>query len=125
MNYIETPNAPAPGGHYSQAVVANGFVFVAGQLPIGGDGKVVSGSAGEQLRVAFGNTVAILAAAGAGVSDIVNATLFVQDIALWPEVNATYSELLGEHRPARTVAVSPQLHFGALVEIQVTAVAPG
>ncbi|GGO53952.1 2-iminobutanoate/2-iminopropanoate deaminase [Roseovarius pacificus] len=125
MKYIETPNAPAPGGHYSQAVAVNGFIFLAGQLPIAGDGEDVPSDAGGQLRLVFANIEAILKAAGAGISDIVNATIFVKDISLWPEINAAYAEILGDHRPARTVAVSPQLHFDALVEVQIVAAAPG
>jgi 2-iminobutanoate/2-iminopropanoate deaminase len=125
MEFIETANAPAPGGHYSQAVVANGFIFVAGQLPIARDGGVMPPDAGGQLKLAFANAKSILEAAGAGLRDIVSATVYVRDIALWPEINKAYSEILGDHRPARTVAVSPQLHYDALVEIQLVAVERG
>lgn len=124
MDFIETANAPAPGGHYSQAVVANGFIFVAGQLPIPREGDAVPADAGGQLELAFANAEAILEAAGAGLSDVVSATIYVSDIALWPAINAAYATILGDHRPARTVAVSPQLHYEALVEVQLVALAP-
>jgi 2-iminobutanoate/2-iminopropanoate deaminase len=104
MQYVRSDLAPQPRGHYSQAVTANGFVFVAGQLPLGSDD-------------------AVLEAAGSGLRKLVSVTVYVTDIADWPVVNRIYAEMLGDHRPARTVAVSPQLHFGCLVEIQAIAIA--
>ena len=123
MNFVSTSEAPAAGGHYSQAVVANGFVFVAGQLPIRPGGGIPEGVE-AQTRQALGNVAAILKAAGSGLDKIVSATIYVSDIAHWPEVNRVYAEVLGAHKPARTVAVSPQLHFGALIEAQIIALAP-
>ena len=123
MNFVSTSEAPAAGGHYSQAVVANGFVFVAGQLPIRPGGGIPEGVE-AQTRQALGNVAAILKAAGSGLDKIVSATIYVSDIAHWPEVNRVYAEVLGAHKPARTDAVSPQLHFGALIEAQIVALAP-
>ena len=123
MNFISTTEAPAAGGHYSQAVVANGLVFVAGQLPIRPGGGIPEGVE-AQTRQALANVAAILKAAGSGLDKIVSATIYVSDIAHWPEVNRVYAEVLGAHKPARTVAVSPQLHFGALIEAQIIALAP-
>ena len=123
MNFVSTSEAPAAGGHYSQAVVANGFVFVAGQLPIRPGGGIPEGVE-AQTRQALANVAAILKAAGSGLDKIVSATIYVSDIAHWPEVNRVYAEVLGAHKPARTVAVSPQLHFGALIEAQIVALAP-
>ncbi len=117
MKYHSTDKAPAAGGHYSQAVEANGLVYVSGQLPIRIGGGIPEGIA-EQTRQALANVAAILEAAGTDMGRIVSATVFVQDIALWPEVNRIWAEVFGDHRPARTVAVSPQLHHGALIEIQ-------
>jgi 2-iminobutanoate/2-iminopropanoate deaminase len=123
MNFVSTSEAPAAGGHYSQAVVANGLVFVAGQLPIRPGGGIPEGVE-AQTRQALANVAAILKAAGSGLDKIVSATIYVSDIAHWPEVNRVYAEVLGAHKPARTVAVSPQLHFGALIEAQIVALAP-
>lgn len=124
MEFIRSSAGPQPGGHYSQAVVANGFVFVAGQLPlVPGEETMVPDGIEAQTRQALSNVARILQAAGSGLGKLVSVTVYVTDIADWPSVNRVYAEMLGEHRPARTVAVSPQLHFGCLVEIQATAVA--
>jgi 2-iminobutanoate/2-iminopropanoate deaminase len=124
MQYIRSDLAPQPGGHYSQAVAANGFVFVAGQLPlIAGSGNTVPAGIEAQTRQALKNVGHVLEAAGSGLNKLVSVTIYVTDIAHWPTVNRVYAETLGEHRPARAVAVSPQLHFGCLVEIQAIAIA--
>ena len=124
MEFISTADAPAPGGHYSQAVSANGFIFVAGQLPFDRHrpGHLPEGIE-AQARQAFANVEHVLVAAGSSLDKIVNAMIFVTDIAHWPEINRVYADIMGQHRPARTVAVSPQMHYGCLVEIQVTALA--
>jgi 2-iminobutanoate/2-iminopropanoate deaminase len=120
---IETAQAPPPGGHYSQAVVANGFVFVSGQLPIKpGGGHEIPVGIEAQTRQALSNVDAILRAANSGLDHVVSVTVYVTDIANWPKVNQVYAEVFGSHRPARIVAVSKELHFGSLVEIQATAV---
>jgi 2-iminobutanoate/2-iminopropanoate deaminase len=125
MRFIATNDAPPAGGHYSQAVEAGGLVFVAGQLPLRPDGSGLPEGIEAQTRQALANVAAILQAAGSGLERTVNVTVFLSDIAHWPAVNRVYGEVMGEHRPARTMAVSPQLHFGALVELQATALAAG
>ncbi len=123
MKLISSDQAPPPGGHYSRAVVANGFIFVAGQLPFSTDGKgKIPAGIEAQTRQALRNVGLILEAAGSGLDKLVNVTIFVTDMADWAEVNRVYAEVLGDHRPARTIAVSPQLHFGCLIEIQATAI---
>ena len=123
MQYVRSDLGPQPRGHYSQAVTANGFVFVAGQLPlVVGDDAVPKGIE-AQTRQALRNVSHVLEAAGSGLDKLVSVTVYVTDIADWPIVNRIYAEMLGDHRPARTVAVSPQLHFGCLVEIQAIATA--
>lgn len=116
---VETTEAPPPGGHYSQAVIANGFVFVSGQLPVklGGQHEIPDGIE-AQTRQALSNVGAILRAAHSSLDNVVSVTVYVTDIANWPAVNRVYAEVFGKHRPARVVAVSPQLHFGSLIEIQ-------
>jgi len=119
MEIIHTSNAPAPAGHYSQAIVHNGFAFVAGQLPIAPDGTVLNrASVRDQTRAALSNVGAILEAAGSGLDRAVQITIYVTDIDHWAEVNETYIELLGDHRPARAVIPVRELHHGVVLEVQ-------
>jgi 2-iminobutanoate/2-iminopropanoate deaminase len=116
---VETADAPPPGGHYSQAVIANGFVFVSGQLPVKpGSQHDIPDGIEAQTRQALANVGAILRATHSNFDNVVSVTVYVTDITNWPVVNRVYAEVFGAHRPARVVAVSPQLHFGSLVEIQ-------
>jgi 2-iminobutanoate/2-iminopropanoate deaminase len=122
MDFISTPDAPVPAGHYSQAVVHGGFVFVAGQLPI--DPKDPSrepGSIEEQAAQALANVAAILDAAGTGLDRVVQMTVYVSDVSLWGKVNTVYSRVMGNHRPARAVVPSGELRHGMLIEIQAIA----
>lgn len=122
MRFVETERAPRPGGHYSQAVVHNGTVWVAGQLPIDpADPKAPPGDAASQTRQALANVGAILEAAGSGLDRTVQMTVYVSDISHWGEVNRVYTEVMGQHRPARAVVPTRDLHYGYLVEIQAVA----
>jgi 2-iminobutanoate/2-iminopropanoate deaminase len=119
---INTPNAPQPAGHYSQAVVYNGLVFVAGQLSIDPQtGQKKLGSIEEQTEQALNNVAAILKAAGSDLSLVLKMTVYVSDINLWDAVNKVYARVLGEHRPARAVIPTGDLHYGFLVEIDAVA----
>lgn len=122
MKCIATSDAPAAAGHYSQAVVANGFVFVAGQLPFtAGSEKVMPSGIEAQTRQVITNLRAILLAAGSGLHDVVATNVYVSDIALWPQVDTVYAEMFGNCRPARTVVPCAGLHYGALIELSATA----
>jgi 2-iminobutanoate/2-iminopropanoate deaminase len=122
MHFILTDKAPTPAGHYSQAVVHNGFAFVAGQLPIvpGQTGHVV-GSIGEQTEQTLRNIEAILEAAGSGLNRVVQMTIYVSDMTLWGDVNAVYTRVMGDHRPARAIVPVKDLHYGYQIEIQAVA----
>jgi 2-iminobutanoate/2-iminopropanoate deaminase len=119
MHSILTPHAPAPGGHYSQAVVHNGFVFVAGQLPIDPvDRNAPAGTIEEQTERTLRNVQAVLEAAGSGLDHVVQMTIYVSDISLWGAVNATYARIMGDSRPARAVVPTRDLHYEYKIEIQ-------
>ena len=120
---IETKNAPAAGGHYSQAVVHNGLVFVSGQLSIDPQtGERKLGSIEEQTEQVL-NVEAILKAANSDFSRVLKMTVYVADIELWAAVNEVYARVLGEHRPARAVIPTRKLHYGFLIEIDAVAAA--
>jgi 2-iminobutanoate/2-iminopropanoate deaminase len=122
MKDVFTNDAPRPGGHYSQAVVHGGLVYVAGQLPVKPNSQDKSvGSIEEQVGQALANLDAILRAAGSGRNHVLKVTVYVSDIALWGRVNAVYARFFGEHRPARTVVPTRELHYGFQVEIDAIA----
>ncbi|MEO7041977.1 MAG: Rid family detoxifying hydrolase [Gemmatimonadaceae bacterium] len=122
MNFVSTPNAPTPAGHYSQAVVHGDFVFVSGQLPIDPtDPSRPPGSIEDQTGRALANVSAILIAAGTSLDNVVQMTIYVSDVALWGKVNAVYSRIMGAHRPARAIVPAGELHHGMLIEIQAIA----
>jgi 2-iminobutanoate/2-iminopropanoate deaminase len=108
---INTPNAPQPGGHYSQATVYNGLVFVAGQLSIDpATGQHKFGSIEEQTELALSNVHAILKAAGSDWDRVLKMNISVADINLWEAVNKVYSRVLGDNRPARAINHCGNLH---------------
>jgi 2-iminobutanoate/2-iminopropanoate deaminase len=124
MKTIRAPRAPPPGGHYSHAVVHNGLVFVAGQLPIDpANPKRPPGSIEQQTEQTLANVAAILEAAGSGLDRVLQMTVYVSDIALWGAVNTVYARVMGEHRPARAVVPVKDLHYGYQIEIQAIAAA--
>ncbi len=118
---INTPNAPQPAGHYSQATVYNGLVFVAGQLSILPNGEHKFGSIEEQTEQALRNVHEILKAAGSDWDRVLKINISISDINLWAGVNNVYSRVLGEHRPARAVIPTGKLHYEFLIEIEAIA----
>ena len=126
MEAISTDRAPRPAGHYSQAVIHNGLVFVAGQLPIDPEtGARERGPVAAQTRRVLENLLGILEAAGSAPGLVLKTTIYVADIACWGDVNAVYGEFFGDHRPARTVVPTRELHHGFQVEIDAIAAVPG
>lgn len=122
LQIIETPNAPLPAGHYSQATVVNGLVFVAGQLPIKPNREKVLGSIEEQTLQTLENVKAIVEAAGSDLHHIAKVTVYISDISLWEGVNKVYTEFFGAHKPARAIVPVKDLHYGFLIEIEAVAV---
>ena len=119
---VHTQDAPTPAGHYSQAVVYNGLVFVAGQLAIDPQtGEKRLSSVEEQTEQALRNVAAILKAAGSDLSRVLKMTVYISDIGLWGRVNEVYARVLGGHRPARAVIPTGALHYGFLIEIEAVA----
>lgn len=122
IEFVETPNAPKPGGHYSQAVIHNGLIYIAGQLPIDpATGEKKLGSIEEQTEQVLANLRAIVEAAGGDLSRVLKTTVYVSDIELWGKVNEIYARTFGEHRPARAVVPVKDLHYGFKIEIEAIA----
>lgn len=119
---LHTENAPAAIGPYSQATVANGFLFTAGQIAIDpASGHVVTGGVSEQAQRVLLNLGAILSSAGVGWADVVKTTVYLHDMNDFPVVNEVYAKALGEARPARSTVQVSALPRGVLVEIDAIA----
>ena len=118
LKTVHTDQAPAAIGPYSQGVIANGFLFTAGQIALDpGSGQVVVGDVVAQTEQVFKNLSAILATAGAGWQDVVKATVFLMDMKDFPHVNEVYGRVMGDSRPARSTVQVSGLPRGVLVEI--------
>ena len=123
MKYINTPFAPKPAGHYSQAVVHGGLVYVSGQLPIHPEtGEKQLGTIEEQTARVLENMEAILEEAGSSRDRVLKVTVYVSNIVLWERVNRVYADFFGDHRPARVVVPTRDLHFGFQIEMDAVAV---
>lgn len=108
---------------YSQATVAGGLVFVAGQVALDDDNNVVApGDAYEQTKVTLDRVARVLAEVGGSLADVVTATVFVPDLKHLPGFNQAWVERFGDHRPARATVVAGLLIDGLVVEVQSIAV---
>lgn len=111
-----------PGGHYSHVAVANGFVFVSGQLPITAQGdKLSEASFEDQAEQVLANVQAALESAGSSVAQLVQVRVYIVDVENWMSFNQIYARWAGEARPARAVVPVPQLHYGFRIEVEATA----
>ncbi|MDR1584637.1 MAG: RidA family protein [Prevotellaceae bacterium] len=119
---INTSNAPAAIGPYSQAVEANGMLFISGQLPVNpAAGKIETTTAIAQTEQVFANIKAILDEAGYTFSDVVKSTVFLSDIADFAAMNEVYKKYYQTECPARSAFAVKSLPLGALVEIETIA----
>jgi 2-iminobutanoate/2-iminopropanoate deaminase len=121
---IRTETAPAPfqGAPYSQAIKANGFVFVSGQLAVKPDhAEIVGDNVTDQTEQVLTNLRAILEAAGTGLDRLVKTTVFLQKLDDFPAMNEVYKQYVGDEPPARSTVEVAKLPSGALVEIEAVA----
>ncbi|MDB4879135.1 MAG: endoribonuclease [Gemmatimonadetes bacterium] len=125
LTTVHTDKAPAAIGPYSQAVIANGFLFTAGQIALDpASGQIVEGDVVAQAEQVFRNLKAILDEAGAGWADVAKATVFLMDMGDFPRVNEVYARAMGDARPARSTVQVSGLPRGVRVEIDLVAVLP-
>ena len=123
LKKLSTEKAPSAIGPYSQGIIANGFLFTAGQIPLDpAEGKIVDGGSVEQTDRVMLNLQEVLRAAGASWSDVVKTTVYLHDLSHFPTVNEVYGKWLGDARPARSTVQVTALPRGALVEIDAIAV---
>lgn len=122
---VRTEKAPAAIGPYSQAMVASGFVFTAGQIALDpATGEVVPGDVKAQTERVLTNLAEVLAAAGCSWRHVVKTTVFIHDMKDFPAVNDVYARALGDARPARSTVQAAGLPRGVLVEIDAIAEQP-
>ena len=123
MTAIATDAAPKAIGPYSQAIVASGFVYTAGQIAFEpATMEIVGGGIGEQTERVMANIAAILVAAGSDLSKVVKTTVFLVDMADFTAMNEVYARAFGGHKPARSTVAVAALPRGVRVEIEAIAV---
>ena len=122
---ISTSNAPAAAGPYSQAIVADGFVFCAGQIPLDpATSELTAGTIEEQTERVLRNLGAVLDAAGASYADVVKTTVFLADMGDFAAMNGVYAGFFPDPPPARSTFQVAALPKGAKVEIEAIARRP-
>ena len=121
MKIIKTENMPPAAGHYSPCIEHNGLLYLSGQLPRDPETKLIPESIEKQTDLALKNVATILAEAGSSKDKVLQVRIYISNIDLWDAVNERYSLFFGDHKPARCVIPTRDLHFGCLVEIEATA----
>ncbi|KAF2729927.1 protein HMF1 [Polyplosphaeria fusca] len=122
MKKVLTADAMAPAGPYSQAIIAGPTIYVSGQIPYDKDGNPVEGNIGDKTAACCNSIIAILKAAGSDISKVVKCNVFLDDMANFAEMNATYEKFFS-HKPARSCVAVKQLPKGVPVEIECIALA--
>ncbi len=121
---VQTETAPKAIGPYAQAIKAGGFIYTAGQIPIDPKtGDFVSGGITAQTRQVLENLKAVLEAGGSSLGKAVKATVFLRNMNEFAAMNDVYAEYLGHAKPARSTVAVAELPRGALVEIDLVAIA--
>ena len=109
-------------GHYSPGVLVGNTLYISGQLPMDPEtSQLVAGGIQAQTKAALGNVDRVLTAAGLAKTDVAMCRVYIPDMAYWDTVNDIYADFFGEHKPARVIVPTRELHHGALVEIEAMA----
>lgn len=125
VDRVKTEHAPAAIGAYSQGIIANGFLYSAGQIALDpATGEMAASEIVAQTERVMGNLDAILEAAGAKWGDVVKTTIYLHDLTDFPTVNEIYGRWIGDARPARTTVQAAALPRGALIEVDLIALMP-
>ncbi|MDY3006304.1 RidA family protein [Anaerococcus porci] len=122
MKVIETKNAPAAVGAYSQGIVTNGFVYSSGQLPLVPEtGELISDDIKKATKRSLENIKNIIEEGGSSIEKIVKVNIFLADINDFAAVNEVYAEFFGDHKPARSCVQVAHLPKDGLLEIEAIA----
>ena len=118
MKIIQTPNAPAAIGPYSQAVVVGDLLFTSGQIPLRADGTLNDGDITMQTKQVFANLKAVIEAAGGSLNQVIKTTVFLKNLDDYVAMNTVYGDTFGSHTPARSTVQVAKLPRDVLVEIE-------
>ena len=118
MKIIQTPNAPAAIGPYSQAIVIGDLLFTSGQIPLRADGSLVEGDITAQTMQVLANLKAVIEAAGGSLNNVVKTTVFMKNLEDFVAMNTVYGDTFGSHTPARSTVQVAKLPRDVLVEIE-------
>lgn len=121
MNIIQTVNMPQSNGHYSQCIQHNGLLYLSGQLPIDKKTKSIPKTIEEQTRLVLMKIETILQEAGTDRNNVLQIRVYISDIALWDKVDKEYAAFFQNHKPTRCIIPTRELHYGCLIEVEVTA----
>lgn len=122
MKFITINGAEPNPGHYSAATQKGNLLFISGQLPVDPfTGEGTSGDIAAETKQVLTNLDHVLEAAGAKKEDIMKVTIYISDISLWDTVNSLYKQYFGDHKPARAVVPTNQLHYGYSIELEAIA----
>ncbi len=118
MHVIQTSNAPAAIGPYSQAMVVGDLLFTSGQIPLRADGTLVEGNITVQTTQVLANLKAVIEAGGSSLDKVVKTTVFLKNLDDFVAMNKVYAETFGTHTPARSTVQVAKLPRDVLVEIE-------
>ncbi|MCF8372090.1 MAG: RidA family protein [Bacteroidales bacterium] len=121
MKIIKSNQMPEANGHYSTCIEHNGILYISGQLPFEPTTRTLPVGIKMQTDQVLKNIESILSAAGSNKNKVIQVRLYLSDINNWDTVNQIYSLFFGDHKPVRCVVPVTTLHFGALIEVEVTA----
>lgn len=121
MKTVQTNQAPAAIGPYSQGIIVNNMFYSSGQIPLTAEGNMVVGDIKKQTHQVFLNLQAVLSEAGASLETVIKATVFIKNMDEFSSVNEVYGEYFSTHKPARSCVEVARLPKDALVEIEVIA----
>jgi 2-iminobutanoate/2-iminopropanoate deaminase len=121
MKVIQTQNAPAAIGPYSQGIIVNNIFYSSGQIPLTTEGQMVTGDVKDQTHQVFKNLQALLESAGASFETVIKATVFIKNMDDFAAINEVYGQYFNSYKPARSCVEVAKLPKDALIEIEVVA----
>jgi len=120
MTIIKNAQIPAPKGHYSPVMEHHGTLYISGQIPKLEDGGIPDGIEAQMLAV-LDKLDHLLRHSGSDRGHVLQVRIYIPDVKYWDTINALYADFFGDHRPARCVVPSRELHYGCLVELEAVA----